>query len=271
MASPDRAAELREALVAIKDQVNQAASGRAATLLAVSKFKPASDIRVLYDNDHRDFGENYVDQLVEKAKELPSDIRWHFIGAIQSKWKDLARIPNIYAIQTVTSVKAATKLNEFLPAERTTPLNVLLQVNTSGEDVKAGLAPLASTEEAPASTLAQLAVHIVTKCPRLRLQGIMTIGSLTESLRADGLNADFETLKQTGAVLELVIRAQGKCADGSFEGGHGDTQVHPWGQDGRLLLSMGMSNDYVTALKAGSDIVRVGTAIFGERHKKGES
>lgn len=165
-------------------------------------------------------------------------------------------IPNIYAIQTVTSIKAASALNKSLPPERTTPLNVLLQVNTSGEEAKSGLTALTSVESASSSELLRLAQYIVSNCPRLNLHGLMTIGSLKESLASDEQpNEDFETLKRTQDFLEEVLRQD-------------PTSGGKWGVDGRLLLSMGMSSDFEVALKGGSDIVRVGTGIFGARLTK---
>ncbi|EGN98746.1 hypothetical protein SERLA73DRAFT_181371, partial [Serpula lacrymans var. lacrymans S7.3] len=263
--SLERSAELAESLAEIRTRVQQAAltssSHSTPTLLAVSKYKPASDVLACYEHGQRDFGENYVQELVEKAEQLPVDIRWHFIGTLQSnKSKILASIPNIYAIQTVTSARAATALNKALPIERTSPLNVLLQVNTSGEDVKSGLPPL--VESSPSdSELVQLARHIITTCPRLRLQGLMTIGSLTESLASsEKANEDFETLKGTRDELHRQLEL-----DENLQKGGGE-----WGEDGKLLLSMGMSSDFESALKAGSDIVRVGTSIFGARQKKSE-
>lgn len=164
-------------------------------------------------------------------------------------------IPNLYAVQTVSSVKGATALNKALPAERTHPLNVLLQVNTSGEDNKSGLPPLSPDPTAEAEII-QLAKHIIHECPNLRLQGLMTIGSLIESLHSEEKpNQDFETLKQTRDLLQAALAAEsGK-----------------WGEDGKLLLSMGMSSDFEAALKAGSNIVRVGTSIFGARPVKQSS
>ena len=172
-------------------------------------------------------------------------------------------IPNLYAIQTLTSAKAATALNKALPEDRSSPLNVLLQVNTSGEDQKSGVPPLtAGTPEAEvdSSELVQVAKHILAECPRLRLQGLMTIGSLAESLTKEKENEDFARLVSTRDVLEGALaragfpRESGKWGDG----------------EGRLLLSMGMSSDFEAALAAGSDIVRVGTGIFGARPKKEE-
>lgn len=149
-------------------------------------------------------------------------------------------------------------MNKALPADRdSSPLNVLLQVNTSGEDSKSGLAPL--SEDSPAdSELIVTARHILEKCPRLRLQGLMTIGSITESLSQTDENRDFEALKRTRDVLERHM-------------GNVLPQADNWGQNGRILMSMGMSSDFEVALRAGSDIVRVGTGIFGERQKKGEA
>lgn len=149
-------------------------------------------------------------------------------------------------------------MNKALPADRgSSPLNVLLQVNASGEDSKSGLPPL--SEDSPAdSELIVVARHITEKCPRLRLQGLMTIGSITESLSQTDENHDFEALKRTRDVLERHMRNVLPQADN-------------WGQNGRILMSMGMSSDFEVALRAGSDIVRVGTGIFGERHKKGEA
>lgn len=161
------------------------------------------------------------------------------------------------------SVKAASALDKSLPSDRTSPLRVLLQVNTSGEDSKSGLPPLTSSSisDLENSELVNLARHILTQCPKLRLEGLMTIGALELSLSASETekNADFERLKETRDLLADHL-------NGTY--GEGDRR---WGEEksGRLLLSMGMSSDFEAALKSGSDIVRVGTGIFGQRAKKG--
>ncbi|KAK0446206.1 hypothetical protein EV421DRAFT_1901883 [Armillaria borealis] len=259
--SQERKAELLESLAEIRSRVLSASPATPALLVAVSKYKPASDIQACLEDGQLDFGENYVQELVEKAKELPLEIRWHFIGALQSnKAKTLAAIPNLYAIQTLTSEKAASALNKALPSDRTAPLNVLIQVNTSGEEAKSGLAPL--SENNPSGELTQLAKFIVNQCPRLRLQGLMTIGALEQSLNSGDDNADFERLKETRNLLHRFLLSE-------FQ----DTGKGKWGAetgDGRLLLSMGMSSDFEAALKAGGDIVRVGTGIFGSRKTKAE-
>jgi pyridoxal phosphate enzyme (YggS family) len=151
----------------------------------------------------------------------------------------------------VTSTKVATALDKALEPTRTAPLNVLLQVNTSGEESKSGLSPLSpKSDDLDASEIVQLSKHIIKACPRLRLQGLMTIGSLSESLQSETEeNHDFRRLKETRDVLQGLLEHE--------EG--------IWGDNGRLLLSMGMSSDFESAIRAGSDIVRVGTGIFGQR------
>ncbi|KAG5637951.1 hypothetical protein H0H81_002479 [Sphagnurus paluster] len=258
-ASIERAAEVSQSLTEIRSRVQAASLGSAPTLVAVSKIKPASDILTCYEDGHLDFGENYVQELAEKAAALPAKIRWHFIGTLQSnKAKALAAIPNLHTVQTLTSAKAAKALDRALPTERTTPLNILIQINTSGEDVKSGLPPLTSSD-AGSSELFQVAKLIITECPGLRLQGLMTIGALEQSLSASETdkNIDFETLKETRDILQKLLREE-----------FGESGQSKWGHDSKLLLSMGMSSDFEAALKAGSDIVRVGTGIFGQRPKR---
>ena len=164
-------------------------------------------------------------------------------------------------IQTLTSAKTATALDSKLPADRASPLNVMLQVNTSGETSKSGLAPLnmeldddGESDSTQSLEVADLASHIVSSCTKLHLLGVMTIGSYEASVDDTQPNPDFETLRQTKDALEVLL-----------------TQDYPgarWGKDGKLLMSMGMSSDFEAAIKAGSDVVRVGTSIFGQRPKK---
>lgn len=206
---------------------------------------------------------------------MPLEIRWHFIGTLQSNkaktlackfqlgtWRNsensLLAIPNLYCIQTLTSTKAAAALNKAIPTNRVAPLRVLLQVNTSGEDNKSGLPPLAPSIDVASSELCQLASYVIMECPRLHLEGLMTIGSLEQSLAASERekNADFERLRGTRDILkEYLIQKHAGV---------------PWGQEitRNLVLSMGMSSDFEAALRAGADIVRVGTGIFGQRPEK---
>lgn len=188
-------------------------------------------------------------------------------------------IPNLHVVQTVGSGKIADALNRSLPPEReSAPLNILLQVNTSGEESKSGLSPLNtdSDENNPSqdstaavkSELFDLAVHVLDNCPRLHLLGLMTIGSISESKSAGDANSDFERLRSTRDKLEQLLRTRFLGEDMESKPA---SQERSWGESGRLLLSMGMSSDFETALRAGSDIIRVGTSIFGERRKKTEN
>ncbi|SGY35297.1 BQ5605_C002g01749 [Microbotryum silenes-dioicae] len=268
-ASDERAQELCHNYDAIRDELNQAAQSREEgdkpTLVAVSKLKPSSDILALYDHGVRHFGENYPQELVDKAKELPSDIRFHFIGSLQSnKAKMLASVPNLAVVETLTSTKAATALSktrQALAPPVSEPLAVYLQINTSGEASKSGLAPLSlssSTDEADKTgELIDLAKYVLLECPGLRLEGLMTIGSIDASHQAgeEGQeNPDFTLLRKTRDDLLLALmRVEGQGAKGLVEGRR------------KLRLSMGMSDDFVQAVKQGSDNVRVGSRIFGAR------
>ncbi|KAI9620399.1 hypothetical protein H4Q26_013611 [Puccinia striiformis f. sp. tritici PST-130] len=140
----ERTQDLLKCFNKINQQVQQAASGREVRLVAVSKLKPASDILTLYQTTgHLHFGENYVSELQEKVKTLPEDIKWHFIGALQSnKCKILGAIPNLYAVETVDSLHKAQLLEKarsgLTSSNRIDPLQIYLQVNTSEEATKAG-------------------------------------------------------------------------------------------------------------------------------------
>lgn len=259
--SSTRVRELQENIQAIRAEMAAASSSissnKKPTLVLVSKLKPPSDLMAAYENlaqDERHFGENYVQELVDKAKLLPSDIKWHFIGGLQSnKCKTLASIPNLYAVETLDSVKKADLFEKALAADADTSrkLNVYIQVNTSGEDAKSGLAPLSSSKaqsEGP-DTLLGLAKHILEKCAHLHLQGLMTIGAIQSSYQAkEGEeNPDFTCLRECRDLLSQALGGK------------------------ELQLSMGMSNDFAAAIKAGSDSVRVGSRLFGERPSKEEA
>ncbi|KAJ3808387.1 hypothetical protein F5876DRAFT_46110 [Lentinula aff. lateritia] len=276
-ATPERTAEIQKSLTEIRGRVSRTVEALGLVsdipkLIAVSKYKPSADILVCYELNQRDFGENYVQELVDKAKELPIEIQWHFIGTLQSnKAKLLASIPNLHTVQTISSEKTVNALHKALPSDRIVPLNVLIQINTSGEDAKSGMRPLVSSSSSSlgqSSDLQRLAKHIVTSCPKLRLQGLMTIGALDFSLSAHKTekNADFDRLSETRDILERWLQAELVPEETD------KNQVWRWGDEftGKLILSMGMSNDFEDALKAGSDLVRVGTGIFGSRKTRDE-
>ncbi|GAA6057906.1 hypothetical protein JCM3770_002197, partial [Rhodotorula araucariae] len=196
---------------------------------------------------------------------LPSDIAWHYIGTLQSnKCKMLASIPNLFAIETLTSVKAANQLHNTLsslPAPRSSPLNVFIQINTSGEEQKSGL-PALTPSSPPSGEVVDLALHLLQKCPSLRLKGLMTIGSFEASTAHGEPNPDFERLKETRAALLAALRERANGSEETLR-----RAVAEMEQEG-LELSMGMSNDFVEAIEQGSTNVRVGSSIFGARPPK---
>ena len=165
---------------------------------------------------------------------------------------------NLYAVQTLASTKVADALNRHR-AETHPPLRVLVQVNTSGEAAKGGVAPgldgSGEGDESDGCGMVQLATHVVRACPRLRLVGLMTIGAAGAGER------DFVVLREARDRLVRALPADGAWGE---DGGGADGA-----EAGRsLLLSMGMSDDFELALSAGADIVRVGTGIFGARPPK---
>ncbi|KDO29509.1 YggS family pyridoxal phosphate enzyme [Saprolegnia parasitica CBS 223.65] len=203
------------------------------TLVAVSKTKPVADVEEAYNQGQRHFGENYIQELVEKAPLCPADIQWHFIGHLQSnKVKALVTgVPSLYMVESVDSVKLANKLDSAWATKGTgKPLAVLVQVNTSGEEQKSGVAP----EDCVA-----LASHIQASCANLAFQGLMTIGRFDDETD-DCFVKLVACRKEVGAALGI--------------------------DEAALALSMGMSDDFESAIAHGSTYVRVGSTIFGRRN-----
>lgn len=242
-ASAERAQELVSNYLRIYNSVQEVAklnSSKPVRLIAVSKLKPSSDIMALYNSGVRHFGENYVQELVAKAHELPKDICWHFIGSLQSgKVKDLGKgIENIWAIETIDSLKKCKKLDSVRKDTGFEKINVYLQINTSNEEQKSGyscedLSELFETVEFLKSS----------ECKALELKGLMTIGSFEVSTSNDEKNADFDVLVNIKKIVDEKFNTS-------------------------LELSMGMSNDYQQAIKQGSTNVRIGSNIFGARPPK---
>lgn len=164
----------------------------------------------------------------------------------------LPAIPNLFVLETLDSIKKADLINRQLAAlDRPAPLNVYVQINTSGEDAKAGIPPLSksSTSSLEEEEAFKLALHIVKECPKLHLFGLMTIGSFDASHAEGERNPDFVRLVETREVLVEGLKKAG------VEGDKVGRKEEAW----RLELSMGMSADFKEALKEGSDSVRVGT------------
>ncbi|MFN4264518.1 MAG: YggS family pyridoxal phosphate-dependent enzyme [Aquabacterium sp.] len=199
------------------------------TLLAVSKTFPAEHVREAFNAGQKLFGENYVQEALDKIEALSdirADLTWHLIGPLQSnKTRPVAEAFDW--VHTVDRLKIAQRLSEQRPAHLP-PLQVCVQVNTSGEDSKSGCAPEASL--ALAQAVAQL--------PRLRLRGIMALPAPSPDPAVQ-----HAALKQVRTLFE-AWRAAGLDID---------------------TLSMGMSNDLEAAVEEGATMVRIGTAIFGHR------
>ncbi len=196
-------------------------------LLAVSKTFPAAAVREAYAAGQQAFGENYVQEALDKIaalRDLP--LEWHFIGPIQSN-KTRVIAENFAWVHGVDRLKIAQRLSEQRPPELPA-LNICLQVNVSGEESKSGIAP---------AEVAELA-RAVSQLPRLKLRGLMAIPAPADDESAQ--RAPFAQLRQ----LAQAISAQGIALD---------------------TLSMGMSHDYGAAIHEGATIIRVGTAIFGKR------
>ncbi|MCK7599106.1 YggS family pyridoxal phosphate-dependent enzyme [Microbulbifer sp. CAU 1566] len=199
------------------------------TLLAVSKTRPAADLRAAYAAGQRHFGENYLQEALDKQAELTDcDITWHFIGPLQSnKTRDVAA--HFHWMHTVERLKIARRLSEQRPADMP-PLNVCLQVNIDGEDSKSGVTPEKLPELAAA----------VAALPNLQLRGLMAIPAPRGA--ADDQRTPF--IQLAGLLEDLKVQLPDQPLD---------------------TLSMGMSGDMEAAIFSGATIVRIGTDIFGRR------
>lgn len=199
------------------------------TLIAVSKTKPVEMLKEAYDAGARDFGENKVQEIMDKYDKLPADIRWHMIGHLQTnKVKYIA--DKVFMIHSVDSVKLAKEISkQAVKAGRTIP--ILIEVNIAGEDSKFGVSP-AECEQLIC------AIHTL---PGIRINGLMTVPPYVEN--AEDNRQYFRALKQ------LSVDIMQKNIDNVYMD----------------FLSMGMSGDYTVAIAEGANLVRVGTNIFGER------
>jgi pyridoxal phosphate enzyme (YggS family) len=238
-----RVTSIAEALERVRERIAEAAAacGRSTDeirLVAVSKTKPAAAVREAYLAGQRDFGENYVQELLEKSASLLDlpDIRWHLVGHLQrNKAKSVLRVASF--VHSVDSARLARELAkraaELLsdvsdaPPDKPRPVPVLVEVNVGGESQKTGVAP---------AELGPL-LETIEQEPALRLTGLMTVPPQT-----DDPSASRPFFDELSALRER----------------HGGAQRLP-------ELSMGMTHDLEHAIRAGATIVRVGTAIFGMR------
>ncbi|KAG0491899.1 hypothetical protein HPP92_005297 [Vanilla planifolia] len=237
MAAPAMETASATALRSVLSRVHMAAerAGRSpeqVRVVAVSKTKSANVIQQVYNAGHRVFGENYVQELTEKAPQLPSDIQWHFIGNLQSnKVKALlGGVPNLHMVESVDDKKIANHLDRAVVSLGRNPLKILVQVNTSGEESKHGVEP---------SQCVELVEHVRMSCPNLIFSGLMTIGMLDYSSTPE----NFNTLRKCRTELcDALGIPEDQCE-----------------------LSMGMSADFEQAIQMGSTNVRIGSIIFGPR------
>lgn len=205
-------------------QINEELRLSNISLVAVSKTKPVEDILELYNLGHRDFGENYVQELDEKTKQLPNDIRWHFIGHLQTN-KVKFIIPFVYLVHGVDSLKLLKEINKQAEKNKRV-IDCLLQVYIAQEETKFGF------DEAELLSLD------LKQFLNVRIKGLMGMASLTEDINK--VRIEFKSLKTLFDKLKI--------------------------QNPELsILSMGMSGDYKVAIEEGSNMVRIGSLLFGER------
>lgn len=199
------------------------------SLIAVSKTKPVSMLQEAYDAGCRDFGENKVQEIMDKIDRLPSDIRWHMIGHLQTN-KVKYIVGKVFLIHSVDSLHLAEAISKEAVKQNTT-VNILIEVNVAKENTKYG-------------AMAEDTVSLVEKIallPGICVKGLMTIAPYVENPQEN--RQYFVNLRQ------LAVDIKSKNID----------NVH------MDILSMGMTGDYMVAIEEGATYVRVGTGIFGER------
>ena len=204
------------------------------TLVAVSKTKPAEVIMEAYTAGQRAFGENKAQELIAKHPELPEDIEWHFIGHLQTN-KVKFLVPFVHMIHGVDSFKLLREINKRASPENKN-IKCLLQFHIAEEETKFGL----SLEEAE-ELLAEMEKQ---ELKNVHICGVMGMATFTEDEQQ--VRKEFRHLRE----IFLTLKSGHFAADEQFR-----------------EISMGMSNDYLIAVEEGSTMVRIGTAIFGERNK----
>lgn len=213
-------------------KINQDLAPFAAHLIAVSKTKPSSAIAELYAEGQRHFGENYVQEIVEKQPQLPTDIRWHFIGHLQrNKVKYIASF--VHLIHTLDGVSLLEEINKQA-IKNNRIIDCLLQFKINDEDTKFGL-EMTEIEGFFASSEYQNAINV-------RIVGVMGMATFTDDKVQ--VQAEFRRLK---SIFEDLKRNY-FLEKSDFE-----------------HISMGMSDDYQLALREGSTMVRIGSLLFGKR------
>ncbi len=192
-------------------------------IVAVSKYSDTDSIKMLYELGQRAFGENQVQQLEQRSKELDDlPLEWHFIGRLQKNKINKLIESNPSLIHSIDSMELAQALNKRLEAKNR-KLNALLQINSSAEETKAGVTPQEAID---------IYSQIEESCSNIQLKGVMTIGTHTNN--RDDIKKSFEITRD---IFDSIKGAE--------------------------ICSMGMSNDFELAIECGSNMVRIGSAIFG--------
>lgn len=216
-------------------QIKSTLDSKNVCLVAVSKTKPVSDIMELYQQGQRNFGENYVQELVDKQAQLSADIHWHFIGHLQSnKVKYIAGF--VHLIHGVDSLNLLKEINKQA-TKHSRVIDVLLQVHIAEEETKFGLNQVELDEI--------LEYYISTPSLNLRIRGLMGMASF--STDQEKLRKEFHSLSSMMDSAKKKITSSG-LPDQQFD-----------------TLSMGMSSDYKLAIEEGSTMVRIGSLLFGSR------
>ena len=207
-------------------------------MICVSKFHPNEAIIEAYQAGERDFGESRVQELLPKYEALPKDIRWHFIGHLQTnKVKQI--VPFVHLIHSVDSLRLLECINrEAEKIQR--KVRVLLEVHVAKEETKSGFTP----EELLSLDLPLSSLNHVEIC------GLM--GMATNTDNEQEIRRCFQAIRQ--------------LADTCLSRYHADTTSTGYTEDTERIISMGMSDDYLLAIQEGSTMVRIGSSIFGERH-----
>ena len=218
----------KESFVSIRNELQS----HDAVLVAVSKTKPVEAIRAIYDSGHWVFGENYVQEMVLKHSQLPKDIQWHFIGHLQTNKVKLIA-PFVAMIQSVDSLKLLMEINkEGKKNERIIPC--LLQIHIALEESKFGFSYEEAEEVLNSSELENM--------EHISIKGIMGMATLTDNPQL--VRSEYSRMKIFYDKIQKYKLPAADCR----------------------VLSMGMTGDYKIALEEGSNMVRIGSAIFGDRH-----
>ncbi len=228
--------EITGNIAKVKSRINEVCknSGRNPAdtkIIAVSKTKPIEDIKEAYKNGFTDFGENYIQEALDKYELLDKNINWHFIGALQTnKVKLLTKFPCLF--HSLDRESLASTLQSRLESEDKT-LDCLIQVNTSGEETKSGITPDNSIN---------FAEFISRNCNRIKIKGLMTIAENSDDRTK--IRNNFRELKELRDKIKNLNLSNFDMRE----------------------LSMGMSDDFEIAIEEGATMIRIGSLIFGNRN-----